>query len=176
MRTPLQQRLSGGDRKSVGDALEVAIEVLDTPSLLHEIIDGLRTDDFILRSRCAHTIASVGFEQPELLESYKAEFLNAFSLIEQWEVREQMSKVIPLLQLDSREMAQAETIMELYLADRSSIVRTCALQARFDLLKLDASKSDDVHRLLTEVQHTGSAAMRARSRILLTEMDKWPSR
>lgn len=172
MLTPLQQRLSGGDRKSIGDAHDVARDVLSNPSLLSEVIDGIRSEDAILRSRCAHVLMTVATHEEELIAPYKTEILDEFSQIDQWEVREQMSKLIPRLPLNTQEIKQAHRVFDMYLTDKSSIVRTCALQGEYDLLRFDRTRAPDVRSKLETIQFSGTAAMRARSRILLAELDK----
>ena len=169
--TPLQQKLAGGDRRSVGCAYDVAQEVLDQPALLEEIIDGLRVDDAIVRSRTAHVLARVAMTRPTLVDPYKDEILQVFARVPQWEVREQMSKVIPRLKLTNDEIALAYQLWEIYLQDRSSIVRTCAMQAMCDLLPYAPERRDGVVTRLHELTKTGTAAMRALGRKLLASLD-----
>ena len=104
--TPVQLGLSGGERRSIGKAFDVAEEVLSNPDLLPEI----------------------------MIE---------FAPTDQWEVREQMSKAIPQLDLNSSEVEEAHQIFESYLRDKSSIVRTCANQGLFDLLKYDPNRETE---------------------------------
>jgi hypothetical protein len=54
-----------------------------------------------------------------------------------------------------------------YLDDRSSIVKTFALQALFDLTRVDPSLRESTRALLEGAVSTGTAAMKARSRKLL---------
>ncbi len=170
--TPIQNRLTGGERRSIGEAIDVANEVITRPVILPEIMDGLRSPDPILRSRSAQVVATVGRKSPGLLNAFKFEIMNEFAVIDQWEVREQMSKTIPQLDLNQNEVEEANLIFESYLRDKSSIVRTCAIQGLFDLLKFAPDNRAGPKARLEDIQFSGSAAMRARSRILLVKLSK----
>ena len=58
-----------------------------------------------------------------------------------------------------------------YLEDRSSIVKTSALQGLADLARHDASLLPKVMELLRESTRSGTAAMKARSRKLLLQLE-----
>jgi hypothetical protein len=57
--------------------------------------------------------------------------------------------------------------LQLYLDDRSSIVKTFALQALTDLSQNDDALRAKVKQLLEAAVHSGTPAMRARARNLL---------
>jgi hypothetical protein len=61
--------------------------------------------------------------------------------------------------------------MNEYLQDRSSIVRTSALQGLADLAQDDTSLRPKVIELLRESTRDGTAAMKARSRKLLLRLE-----
>jgi hypothetical protein len=56
-----------------------------------------------------------------------------------------------------------------FLEDRSSIVKTFALQALADLAGEDQALQSEVAELLAQASRTGSPAMRARVRKLFTQ-------
>jgi hypothetical protein len=66
---------------------------------------------------------------------------------------------------------RAAEILRLYLADRSSIVKTFAMQGLADLISQDASLRPMVLGLLRSLSRTGTPAMRARGRILLRRLE-----
>ena len=73
---------------------------------------------------------------------------------------------LPLTQSERRRMADA---LQLYLEDRSSIVRTFALQALADISRNDAELRPRVREILEQSVVRGTAAMKARARKLLKE-------
>ncbi len=167
--------LSGGDRKSVGRAREVAQWALATPDRLDEVVEGLLQDDPIVRSRCAHVLATVSKARPELVQPFKQRLLEEVAPIDQWEVREQLCQIVPRLALDPADVEAMRARCNHYLNDRSSIVRTCAMQALVDLLRFDPSHSGDVQQVIGVLTETGTAAMRARGRKLLVALDRQSS-
>jgi hypothetical protein len=74
--------------------------------------------------------------------------------------------------LSEAECQRAASILETYLEDPSSIVKTCALQALADLSQQDASLQPMVLDLLRLHGRSGTPAMRARCRKLLKNMEK----
>jgi hypothetical protein len=64
----------------------------------------------------------------------------------------------------------AETLLS-YLEDRSSIVKTCALQGLADLTRQNASLLPEVVDLLNIHSRSGTPAMRARGRMLLKQLE-----
>jgi hypothetical protein len=59
-----------------------------------------------------------------------------------------------------------------YLGDRSSIVKTFALQGLADLTTDDPALRAEVMEILRQSASSGTAAMKARSRKLLAQMEK----
>jgi hypothetical protein len=59
-----------------------------------------------------------------------------------------------------------------YLEDRSSIVKTFALQGMADLAWEDAELAERVVETLRSAERTGTAAMKTRSQKLLAELER----
>lgn len=160
-------KLTGGDRRSVGQAAEVAAEVLADEGLMEELFAGLLFDDVILRSRATHALMRVTMQRPELVQPYKERILEEVAPLDQWEVREQICKILPRLNLSARDIGKVLRIYQDYLEDRHSIVKTCAMQGMVDLTLHDPSLIPDIRFLIENLTMTGTAAMRARGRKLL---------
>lgn len=77
---------------------------------------------------------------------------------------EKVTREVPRLPLNVRERQKAISVLQRYLQDRSSIVKTFALQGLSDL----APNEPAVIEILREAARTGTAAMKARSRKLLS--------
>jgi hypothetical protein len=89
---------------------------------------------------------------------------------EQIELRWHLALMVPRLELSARERESAAATLQRYLEDRSSIVKTCAMQGLADLARQDASLQDTVKRILEESLRRGTAAMKARARKLLKKL------
>lgn len=166
----LLQLLTGGNRRSIGRSNEVAALVLSDASLFPVLIEGMLSDDPVVRMRAADAAEKVTLERPEYLEPYKVSLLYGIARSTQQEVRWHVAQMAPRLQLDDQERAEAVAILILYLSDRSAIVRTFAMQALADLARQDASLRPQVIATLTSAMADGTPAMRTRGNRLIAEL------
>ena len=163
----IRARLEGLDRRSIGRANEVARMVLKEPRRFRELIACLWHEDPIVRTRAADPAEKVSAKKPRLLDRRKRELLGLLAEAEQIELRWHLAAMIPRLQLTPTERQRAVAALHRYLEDRSSIVKTFALQALGDLAQHDANLRPRVKTLLEDAVQSGTPAMRARARHLL---------
>jgi hypothetical protein len=78
--------------------------------------------------------------------------------------------ILPRLQLTASECRRV-AILQSYLADKSSIVKTFAMQGLIDLTGQCASSRPTVIDLIRTLTRTGTPAMRARGRKLLQKLE-----
>jgi len=159
--------LQGSDRRSIGRANQVATLVLQQPKLFPQLIACLWHDNPTIRMRAADAAEKVSVKKPRLLDGHKPELLGLLAEAEQIELRWHLAAMIPRLRLTPAERQRAVTTLQRYLDDRSSIVKTFALQGLADLSRNDVNLRAKVKQLLEEAAHSGTPAMRARARHLL---------
>jgi hypothetical protein len=163
----LLKKLTGGDRRSIGQSDEVAALVLKQPALFVELIRGMRDADPLVRMRAADAAEKASRQAPQLLSPFKAELLRLLDEASEQELRWHLAQMAPRLTLTKRERVRVVSVLRRYLQDRSSIVKTSALQALADLAAQDESLRAETEALLRESVRNGTAAMRARARRLL---------
>jgi len=78
-----------------------------------------------------------------------------------------VAQILPRLQLTPKERDQAASILFDYLEDKSSIVKTFAMQALADLSQQDSHLRKHLVLILEFLTANGTHAMRARGRKLL---------
>jgi hypothetical protein len=166
-RLKIAAMLKGSDRRSIGRSDEVARLVLKEPRRFRELIQCLWDENLVVRMRAADASEKVSAKKPRLLDRHKAELLGLLTEAEQIELRWHLAAMIPRLHLTAPEREHAVAALHRYLNDRSSIVKTCALQGLADLAGDDASLRSSVKQLLEEAVQSGTPAMRARARNLL---------
>jgi len=165
--------LTGGDPRSLGRADLVAAMVAENPRLFPELIAGLWSEDPLVRMRSADAAEKVTRKNPELLRSKKKEMLGLMAEASGPELRWHLALMVSRLKLNVRERQLAVSLLVEYLKDRSSIVKTFALQGLAEL----ALKSDDdnlrfqVTEILRQAVRGGTPAMKSRSRKLLRQME-----
>ena len=86
-------------------------------------------------------------------------------------LRWNLAFVIPRLALTLAEARRAAATLYTFLDDRSSIVKTAALQGLADLTRHDPASTPGVLDLLRIQGRSGTPAMRARSRHLIQRLD-----
>ena len=193
-------QLEGGDRRSVGRADEVAALVSRNPKLFPRLFAGLWSDDPLVRMRATDAAEKVTRTAPQLLQPYKAELLGLLAesalgepeFVEsdqqpvqkrvrrsskqvvqqpiQQEVRWHLAVMVPRLKLIPAEAQRVASELAVYLDDRSSIVKTFALQGLWELAQQHPSVRPLVLELLERAARSGTPAMRARSRKLLAHL------
>jgi hypothetical protein len=166
-RNPILGLLAGGDRRSIGHAERVAAMVSSDAKLFAQLIAGLWSDDALVRMRAADAAEKVTRKRGELLQPYKKELLGLMVEAEQQELRWHLAAMIPRVGLNARELQKAVSSLKQYLEDRSSIVKTFALQGLAELAEAEASLRPGVIEILREATRKGTPAMKARSRKLL---------
>ena len=162
--------LKGGDRRSIGKSNQIAKLVLSEPERFSELFKCLWHEAPIVRMRAADAAEKVTVTRPELLQPHKQELLGLLAEAEQIELRWHLALMVPRLALSGPERRRASAALQHYLDDRSSIVKTFALQGLADLARQDANLIEKVKSTLEESLRTGTPAMRARARKLLKEL------
>jgi len=86
------------------------------------------------------------------------------------ELRWHLAVLIPRLELSARERQVAISSLHRYLEDRSSIVKTFALQGLVDLVRDEPAIRSRVIDIVRQATRHRAPAMKARSRKLLTQL------
>ncbi len=170
LRQQIATMLEGADRRSIGRANEVARLVLKQPHRFRELIACLWNENPVVRMRAADAAEKVSAKKPRLLDRHKPELLGLLVEAEQIELRWHLAAMIPRLRLTPAEHQRAVAALHQYLNDRSSIVKTFALQGLADLAQDDAALRGSVKQLLEDAVQSGTPTMRARARKLLKKI------
>jgi hypothetical protein len=163
--------LIGGDRRSIGRADEVADLVRRQSKQVPHLIDCLWDADALVSMRAADAAEKLSRGEAVLLQRFKGPLLGLMAEATQQELRWHLAAIIPRLRLTRSECRRVSGILRQYLDDRSSIVKTCAMQGLADLISQDAPLRPMVVELIRSLSRTGTPAMRARGRILLRRLE-----
>lgn len=169
--TNIVDLLKGGDRRSIGKSNKAAALACERPRVFGQLIAGLWHADPLVRMRAADAAEKASARMHHLLNPYKAALLTLMEETTEIELRWHLAQMVPRLNLTSRERQRALSAMQSYLSDRSSIVRTFAMQAQAGLVEHDDSLRSAVLDTLRRATKNGTAAMRARARKLLTRLE-----
>jgi hypothetical protein len=164
------RKLRGGDRRSIGRSNELVAEVLAKPRLFAALVRGLAAEDPLVRMRAADALEKITARRPALLRPYKKRLMREAAATQEKEVRWHLAQMLPRLELTRHERAQAFGLLLGYLNDRSSIVRTFAMQALVDIAAESPALLSAARRRIEELAITGTPAMKARGRKLLKKL------
>lgn len=145
--------------------------VTSNPKLLGDVVNAILVENPGIRMRASDALEKITRNNPEWLKPYKRQILTKIAGINQKEVRWHAAQILPRLNLTKKERRKAYDLMQVYLKDESSIVKTYAMQALTDIAMQDRSYArkvrNQVERLITE----GSPAMKSRGKKLLVALD-----
>jgi hypothetical protein len=173
----------GRHRISSGRTAEVVSLVRANPKKVAQLLECLWDDEPCVAMRAADALekltrrrAPVADEiQKSVLKTlqgaWKAPLIGLLAEATENKLRWCLAQVVTRLTLTPPECRRvAETLLS-YLEDRSSIVKTCALQGLADLTRQDASLLPEAIDLLRIHSRSGTPAMRARGRMLLKQLE-----
>jgi hypothetical protein len=162
---------AGRHRLSCGRTCEVVKLVQAHPKKAAQLIECLWDEDPGVAMRAADALEKLTRGDHSLLHAWKAPLLGLLAEATEKKLRWCLAITIPRLELTASECRRAAETLQSWLGDASSIVKTCALQGLADLTRQDPSLRPEVVDLLRIHSRAGTAAMRARSRILLHRLD-----
>jgi len=164
---PLRSMLLQGSPLAIGRAREVAALVLAHPRRAPALVECLWDEAPGVANRAADALEHVSRDRPSILEPWSASLLGLLGEAAESRLRWNLVQIVPRLTLKGTEVRRAVALLEARLDDRSSIVKTSALQGLADLARRDRSLLPEVLDLLRIHTRSGTPAMRARGRMLL---------
>lgn len=168
----IEKLLSTGDLRSAGNSEKVVKQVLAKPELLSAVVNALFIENPNLRMRASDALEKITITHPEWLKPFKKIILSEIIKIEQKEVRWHLAQILPRLNLTKIERKKIYDLMQEYLKDKSSIVKTFAMQAMTDIALQDKSYMNNVRKQIKQLMMAGTPAMQSRGKKLLVLLEK----
>lgn len=160
------------DRRSIGRANEVVADVLADPSAFDGVFAAMADEEAVVRIRAADVVEKVSRIRPDLLTGHGADVLATAATAADSEVRWHCAQLLGRMPLTAEQRDCAVEVLRGYLADGSSIRKTCAMQSLYDLAIDDPELAADIVPLIERLTTTGTPAMRARGRQLLARLSR----
>jgi hypothetical protein len=168
---------------SSGRTAEVVNIVRESPKKAAQLLECLWDEDPCVAMRAADALEKLTRRrdpvpdaiQKSLLKTlqgaWKAPLIGLLAEATENKLRWCLAQVVPRLTLTISECRRVSDTLQSFLEDRSSIVKTMALQGLADLTRQDASLLPEVIDLLLIHSRSGTPAMRARGRMLLKQLE-----
>jgi hypothetical protein len=174
---------AGGHRLSSGRTAEVIELVRADPKKAGQLLECLWDEEPAVAMRAADALEKLTRPNPKvpdpvrksllvlLQRSWKAPLIGLLAEAKENKLRWCLAAMVPRIKLTVSECQRVAEILQSFLEDRSSIVKTCALQGLADLARQDGSLLPEVIDLLQIHSRSGTPAMRARGRMLLKQLE-----
>jgi hypothetical protein len=159
-------RLSGGDRRSIGEADAVAALARDDATLFAMLVEGMEHGDPVVRMRCADAAEKASRARPERLVPHAARLTALARRDLGQEARWHLAQMLPRLPHDAARRREVERILANWTGDESRIVQVCALQGLADIARDDPAMRPRLRALIETLADSGPPSVRARARKL----------
>lgn len=167
----IRQMLAPGRPLDPGRVWEVVELIEGKPGKIAQLIECLFEGDPAIASRAADALERITRDRPQQAQRWKEALLGLLAETTEKKVRWNLALTIPRLKLTVSECRRAAEVLNTWLDDPSSIVKTTALHGMADLTRQDPDSLPGVLDLLRMAGRSGTPAMRARSRILLKAIE-----
>jgi hypothetical protein len=156
---------------SRGRAADVAALIFAQPRKAAQLTQCLWDEDPGVVNRAADALERASFHLPSILKPWQAPLLGLLAEAQLKKLRWNLALIVSRLELTIPESGRAAAILQSWLDDESSIVKTCAMHGLADLTRQNSSLLPDVLDQIRILTRTGTPAVRARGRILLKRME-----
>jgi len=173
----LRSQLAEGKHPlALGRVRELTARLLADPGKAGHLVEFLWDDDPGVASRAADVLERISRRglpaRERILPAANKALLGLLPEAAPKKLRWNLALMLGRLPLTVNEARRAAEVLHSWLNDPSSIVKTAALQGLADIVLQDPSLLPVVLDLLRIHGRSGTAAMRARSRILLKKLEK----
>jgi hypothetical protein len=117
MRKNILSCLKGGDRRSIGQANQLAALAAKRPEIFGQLIERLWHPEPAVRMRAADAAEKASVEHKQLLHPFKAKLMELLTEATQQELRWHLAQMVPRLALTGEERHGAAGILRFYLGD-----------------------------------------------------------
>lgn len=159
-----------------GRVCEVVEWIADAPRRVPALIELMWDDDAGVASRAADVLERITRDPSKpvrrAVSGFTEELIGLLSDARFPKLRWNLALLLPRLALTVPECRRIAGVLQTWLGDPSSIIKTAALHGMADLTLQDPESRGEVMDLLRICGRSGTPAMRARSRILLKQMEK----
>ncbi len=173
----LRSQLAEGKHPlALGRVRELTAKLLADPGKAGHLVEFLWDDDPGVASRAADVLERISRRglpaRERVLPGAKKALLGLLPEAAPKKLRWNLALMLGRLPLTVSEARRAAQVLQSWLDDPSSIVKTAALQCLADLTRHDPSLLPMALELLRIHSRSGTPAMRARCRILLEKLEK----
>ena len=156
--------LSGGDRRGIAESNR-ARALIERDSSRVEELAALTTDEnWLVALRALDLLEKFAHDHPDWIEPYKAVFIGPLAASDQWEIRLQIVRALPLFRWTAAQSKRVEAILLENVTFPQTFVRAWALDSLATFSRRRARLAPIVQRHLRAFERSSSKALQARAR------------
>ena len=163
-RNALRRLLSGGDRRSIARSKHVLALVRATPERVSELASLAEDSDWLVSMRAIDLLEKVAHEHADWVQPYKKLFIGRLADSDQWEIRLQIVRALPLLRWTPRERTRVIQILRRNVEHPQTFVRAWALDSLATFAEHAPGVGPIVKRGLRGFEQSGSKALQTRAK------------
>ena len=167
----IREMLVPGRRLDAGGACEVAALLLKNSRKAGQVVECLWDDQPGVANRAADALERASCRRPKILAPWKDALLDRMLDAAENKLRWNLALMIARISLTEAESARAAAVLQSWLDDKSSIVKTSAMHGLAGLTYWNPATLPGVLDMLRILSRSGTPAMRARGRILLKRLE-----
>ena len=164
MSQKLRPLLAGGDRRSSARSPRALALVVEHPSRIGELAALTADEDWLVSMRALDLLEKLARTHPERVEPHKHLFIGPLADSDQWEIRLQIVRALPLFSWSGAAERRAIAILTRDVDFPQTFVRAWALDSLSIFAEQKASLVPAVRRALKAFEASGSKALAARAR------------
>jgi hypothetical protein len=156
--------LRGGDRRSIADSNRARVLVERDPRRVGELLELTNDEDWLVTQRALDLLEKLAHHHPAWIEPYKGVFIGPLADSDQWEIRLQIVRAVPLFTWTPAQAKRVEQILMTNVVHPRTFVRAWALDSLAIFARRRARLAPVVEGHLAEFEGSGSKALAARAR------------
>ncbi len=168
----LRNKLTGGNRTSIGDSQAVIQDVLLSPNKLKEIYSLFFDDDPVVVMRSSYIAMKVAEVNPATVKPFKKSLLADLEKFKQQELRWHIPQLLVHLSLVPTEKRKAYSIIMSWAeTDKSKIVAYYALQTAADFAETDPNLLENFIPRLRKLNESGAKSVSNRCKKIAKQLN-----
>jgi len=163
-RSALRPLLAGGDRRSSARSPRALALVAGNPSRVAELAGLVADDDWLVSMRALDLLEKLAHTHPGWVEPHKRVFIGPLADSDQWEIRLQIVRALPLFAWRGAARQRAIAILKRDVDFPQTFVRAWALDSLSIFAQQDPALVPIVRRAVKTFETSGSKALAARAK------------
>ena len=146
--------------------------LLDDRSRIPEVVALTADEEWLVRQRAADLLEKIAHRHIDWIAPHKQVFIGRLADAEQWEIRLQVVRALPLFAWTPAEKRRVLEILRRDLDHPQTFVKAWALDSYATLASGSASRLAIVRTYLRRFERSGSKALAARARQIRTRLSR----